>query len=489
MIMSAAPDLLVCTATLSPSDLGLFINALNYAADKHRDQRRKDPEASPYINHPIKVAHILWTVGGVQDSVLLTAALLHDALEDTTATPEELHDLFGDAVLNLVEEVTDDKKLSKVQRKRLQIEHALNCSPHAKQLKIADKIANVTDIIHSPPRHWSLKRRYEYVRWSQQVVAGLRGVNPALEQHYDELAEYALSVLNREEQTVPLLQIGDRVYHSRHSLWDVGQVLYCTPDQQLQIFFVGVGIKRVRRLNQYLVKLESDDARHPLLDNLKQVKRSEDLYDYHNIAELSEYFLSLYPEGFYAEEYINEYRTPQINAHQLMTTTLNQSEFARLLSMEDYRQIAHHALDIMNRGIPIKHHQALATGLAQPQHQACFAQKLYDLLYDGNTPRKQHFQAFIECLGQFDAAHWDLATYYLFCNDPDNDMLLHPHITPHAADLCAFELHYDVQPNWRTYERLASFAHYLRTLLVDLRPQDMYDIYAFMREIVLKKPL
>ncbi|RKZ72618.1 MAG: phosphohydrolase [Gammaproteobacteria bacterium] len=167
--------------------MSLLLAALKFAAKKHRDQRRKDQGATPYINHPIEVAETLWFQGNVRDMITIVGALLHDTLEDTNATTEEIRQQFGEQVLALVQEVTDDKSLPKLERKRLQIEHAPHQSARAKQVKLADKICNVTDIINSPPHNWSLKRCQEYIDWSKQVVAGLRGINPALEACYDAI--------------------------------------------------------------------------------------------------------------------------------------------------------------------------------------------------------------------------------------------------------------------------------------------------------------
>ena len=166
---------------------GMILKAFRFAAEKHNDQRRKDSKASPYINHLIQVAETLWTVGDVRDTSLLVAAILHDTIEDTNTTPEEIKTHFGEEVLSLVLEVTDDKSLPKQTRKQLQIEHAPHKSEKAKLLKIADKINNIRDILKSPPKSWSLERMQEYLLWSEKVVAGLRGVNPKLESQYDEL--------------------------------------------------------------------------------------------------------------------------------------------------------------------------------------------------------------------------------------------------------------------------------------------------------------
>jgi len=169
------------------NDVHLLLKAARFSAEKHRDQRRKDSYASPYINHPLQVAETLASVGGVEDVSLLMAALLHDTVEDTGTRPEEIEAEFGAEVLFLVMEVTDDKSLPKPERKRLQVEHAPHKSHRAKLLKLADKICNVGDILHTPPADWSLQRRREYLLWTEQVVAGLRGASPRLERRYDEL--------------------------------------------------------------------------------------------------------------------------------------------------------------------------------------------------------------------------------------------------------------------------------------------------------------
>jgi guanosine-3',5'-bis(diphosphate) 3'-pyrophosphohydrolase len=177
------------------STVAALLKALHFAADKHRDQRRKDVEASPYINHPIEVAELLARVGGVTDLVTLQGAILHDTIEDTNTTPEELEAEFGPEVRRVVEEVTDDKELPKTERKRLQIEHAPHISERAKHVKLADKMSNVRSVTLTPPANWPLSRRQEYLDWTEQVIGGLRGCNPALEKLYSELLAEGRRVL------------------------------------------------------------------------------------------------------------------------------------------------------------------------------------------------------------------------------------------------------------------------------------------------------
>ena len=162
-----------------------ILQAAAFAAQKHAGQRRKGGDAEPYINHPLDVANLLANVGRIDDPEVIMAGLLHDTIEDTNTTAEELMELFGERTVSMVLEVTDDKSLPKKERKRLQIEHAPHLSPGAKAVKLADKISNIKDVTHNPPAHWDKDRRTKYLDWGEKVVAGLRGTNDALEKLFD----------------------------------------------------------------------------------------------------------------------------------------------------------------------------------------------------------------------------------------------------------------------------------------------------------------
>jgi len=172
------------------NDIAKIFEAASFAADKHKDQTRKG-NGQPYINHPLEVANLLAQVGCIKDNDVLIAGLLHDTVEDSDVTFDEVEEKFGARVAGFVRELTDDKSLPKAERKRLQVEHAPHMSHEAKQIKLADKISNVRDVADCPPAGWSTERRREYVAWGEKVVAGLRGANPALEAHFDSLVERA----------------------------------------------------------------------------------------------------------------------------------------------------------------------------------------------------------------------------------------------------------------------------------------------------------
>lgn len=167
--------------------LAEFIDALAFAADKHREQRRKDAQASPYINHPIELVRVLSVEGGVNERVPLLAALLHDTVEDTDTTAAELTARFGAQVAAVVMEVTDDQTLPRPRRKALQIEQAPHISREAQLVKLADKICNLRDVASKPPAQWSLERRRDYFDWGERVIAGVRGVHPQLEAVFDSV--------------------------------------------------------------------------------------------------------------------------------------------------------------------------------------------------------------------------------------------------------------------------------------------------------------
>jgi guanosine-3',5'-bis(diphosphate) 3'-pyrophosphohydrolase len=180
-------------------DVSLLMQALRFSSEKHKNQRRKDAQALPYINHPIQVAETLWRIGKVRDMVTIVAALLHDTVEDTDTTLEEVRNVFGDEVALVVDEVSDNTSLPALERKRLQVEHSAHISSRAKQLKLADKICNIDDIAQqAPPLGWSLARKVAYLDWSEEVVEQLRGCNADLEQYYDALLVTGRRILSQE---------------------------------------------------------------------------------------------------------------------------------------------------------------------------------------------------------------------------------------------------------------------------------------------------
>ncbi len=175
--------------------LDLVVAATSFAAERHAGQRRKDAAGTPYINHPIAVLDLLRQVGDVSDANILAAGLLHDTVEDTATTAEELEERFGPKIASLVMEVTDDKSLPKQARKRLQVVKAPRLSTGARQVKLADKIANLSDLLDAPPADWDNERMQAYARWSKEVVEGCRAASVPLARRFDAVYERAEEVL------------------------------------------------------------------------------------------------------------------------------------------------------------------------------------------------------------------------------------------------------------------------------------------------------
>ncbi|XP_044599021.1 guanosine-3',5'-bis(diphosphate) 3'-pyrophosphohydrolase MESH1 isoform X2 [Cotesia glomerata] len=165
--------------------LSLIIKCTNFAAKKHKNQRRHDYEATPYINHPIGVANILTEEGKVYDPNVIVAALLHDTVEDTDTSIEEIEREFGPKIKSIVAEVTDDKSLPSQERKRLQVVHTPYISHEAKLVKLADKIYNLRDLQRCTPVGWTSTRVQNYFQWSKDVIQGCRGTNDKLENIFD----------------------------------------------------------------------------------------------------------------------------------------------------------------------------------------------------------------------------------------------------------------------------------------------------------------
>jgi (p)ppGpp synthase/HD superfamily hydrolase len=182
------------------SAVALVAKAADFAARRHSGQRRKGRAAEPYLNHLAEVALLLAEATEGSNAPLVAAGWLHDAVEDTPTSREEIAETFGGIVADLVAEVTDDKSLPKAVRKQRQVDGAPHKTPAAKALKVADKISNLRSLIVSPPDDWERARLLEYVDWAEKVAAGCRGANPSLDRLFDETAAAARRSLKSERR-------------------------------------------------------------------------------------------------------------------------------------------------------------------------------------------------------------------------------------------------------------------------------------------------
>lgn len=154
--------------------------AARFAAERHKNQRRKGEAGEPYVNHLLEVADLISQATPDPDPIVLMAALLHDVVEDAGVTSAELAAHFGEAVANMVAEVTDDKSLPKAVRKQKQVEHAPHLSAGAQLIKLADKISNLRGVMHNKPVGWDEPRCREYFEWARRVISGMPSPNAVL---------------------------------------------------------------------------------------------------------------------------------------------------------------------------------------------------------------------------------------------------------------------------------------------------------------------
>jgi guanosine-3',5'-bis(diphosphate) 3'-pyrophosphohydrolase len=178
--------------------------AIEYATEKHKGQTRKNTRADPYITHPLEVMRFLLN-HGVEDDEILSTAVLHDVVEDTDATHNDVLMHFGKRVSDMVREVSDDKTLPKADRKRKQVEDMSDKSLGARVTKIADKWSNTRELLTDPPVGWDEDRVMAYIVWAEEVYA--RAVAPgdippkmveAMRQHFVDLGTGGVSAKERD---------------------------------------------------------------------------------------------------------------------------------------------------------------------------------------------------------------------------------------------------------------------------------------------------
>lgn len=183
--------------------MNTLLETINYACEMHRTQRRKNADKDPYINHPVEVATMISTIGKCDDLVTLQAAILHDVVEDTSATIEDIANKFGNEVADVVMQVTDDKSLSKWERKRIQIELGKTMRHEAKVVRLADKLSNLSSLANNPPTTWSLDVILGYYIWCYEVVKLIRETNEQLENELDIIFNSTVTINNQEYEVIP----------------------------------------------------------------------------------------------------------------------------------------------------------------------------------------------------------------------------------------------------------------------------------------------
>jgi hypothetical protein len=271
---------------------------------------------------------------------------------------------------------------------------------------------------------------------------------------------------------------GDRVKHRSAPDWGIGQVLGPPGGGKVKIFFAKVGVKLLT-LSASLATVQGEEASDPTLDNL--ALDPERLKSYKTLVELKKRFLGQFPGGFRGSSYQVTERDYKVEAHQLATTLFTRSGFERSIASNNHAEIcenAKRAVQATNLVFPNEKIK-FRDGLKSERARVRFAQSLYDLLFDERS-LEPRFANFCQALEEMDADKWTLATYFLFIFKPEEYMFMKPLVTIRAAEICAFELNYNPQPNWFTYRKLLMFAQHLKNELRDLEPRDMIDVQSFI---------
>jgi len=204
------------------TELPRLTKALLFAADAHRNQRRKGAAQEPYVNHLIEVVDLVVQATDNADMDMVIAALLHDVVEDTPTSYEEVAASFGERVAEIVRENSDDMSLSKAERRRSRIAAMALKSREARIVKMADIISNLRAIAVSPPAGWSAERKLGYLEGCRQVVDAARGTEASLERIFDETA---LDVERTIREDAPF-RIDGREVVARHLDSEIGQAVH-----------------------------------------------------------------------------------------------------------------------------------------------------------------------------------------------------------------------------------------------------------------------
>jgi hypothetical protein len=272
---------------------------------------------------------------------------------------------------------------------------------------------------------------------------------------------------------------GLRLRHPLVPDWEVGEVLEDSTADTVKIFFVGAGEKKLCLRELELEIVNGDDAKHPILDNLKI--SAEQRLKFRSLPESIRRFLGEFPGGFYDDKFTAQRRDHKLLARRSMAALLGKAPFKSLLDEKRYDEIYDRALEVVNLTNQIcpNEKKSFKNGLDSDGNKQRFSEVLYFHLF-GDADLKRRFLHFCEFLAEIKAAKWTIATYFLFLTYPDRYMFVKPTVIDHAADICAFDIKYRSELNCATYKGVLRFSEFLRQALGDLKPRDMIDVESFI---------
>ncbi|MCP4321750.1 MAG: DUF3553 domain-containing protein [Psychromonas sp.] len=277
-----------------------------------------------------------------------------------------------------------------------------------------------------------------------------------------------------------LYKKGERVRHPKLADWGLGEVLADSGNDSVKVFFVGVGEKFLSLKYVQPVHVSSENAHHPVLDNLK-VQKCTSKFKYQSLEQSVDCFLTRFPDGFYGELFKKEVGKGKEKAHKQAEELLNEDLLIDCIITGDHQQITENVLAVVHASklFSSVEKSDLKKALSKADAQKKFSLCLYKLLYC-KEKLQGRFVSFSKVLQELNIAKWSIASYFLFIMQPKRYMFIKPNSMQHASELCGFEINFKAQVNWLTYESTLKFSEYLFTELAELKPRDMTDVQLFM---------
>lgn len=272
------------------------------------------------------------------------------------------------------------------------------------------------------------------------------------------------------------------IKHKNKPEWGLGKVTQVLSPSKFRVFFLNSGMTTLLYSPNYIEIVEDIDS-HPLLDNVDHTQ-TKTPSTYKSMQTMVDIFLKIFPEGFNDEKFNRDERQNKLAAQKILASSLNREEFQRLLEEENFEEITRLSLTVINKTTLIfpNEKMSLKNGLLDATNQELFCNSLFQLLY-GDQAIESRFMNFANTLTTLKADKWTTQTYFLYLSNPEKYLFLKPTITKKAAEMCAFQLHYDPKLNWRTYKALLNFGEYFKTELKiygdNLTPKDMIDVQSF----------
>jgi len=280
---------------------------------------------------------------------------------------------------------------------------------------------------------------------------------------------------------------GDRVFHPNQKAWGIGKVTGVTSDN-IDVFFVGVGAKRLAKSFAKLELAEGNAAKHPLLDNLIEVSQLRDA-DYVSVPTAIERFQSIYPDGLEGKVFLQAVREDLVRGHQFCIQLLGQEELAALIAEDRYQDLcdrARHVESVTNL-LTKSEKAAFYEALEQTENQKLFSVGLANLLY-GTETVEERFKRFIRVLNLLEIGKWSFATFFGFIRFPQEQAFVKPTAIQNAAKALCWRIGYKTEPNWKTYNSVLRLYNHIRTSLVEegMLPRDLIDVQAFIWSMAQK---